>query len=252
MNAPTRRPLIAGNWKMHGTAGSAAALAGALAARLEAAGDPGFDMLVCPPAPLLAAARTAAGAAPLALGGQDCHPGGKGAHTGDVSAAMLADAGCSHVLVGHSERRAAHGEDDVLVRAKALAAREAGLVPVVCVGETLAQREAGKAAEVVARQLSGSLPPGCGADAVVVAYEPVWAIGTGLAPTEDDISGMHAGIRRILDAGGAGRARILYGGSVNPDNAAAILAAGDVDGVLVGGASLDASGFWAVAEAGAG
>jgi triosephosphate isomerase len=243
---PGVRPLIAGNWKMHGSVAEAAALAGAV--RDGSAGLPA-DLLVCPTFLHVAgvAARLAGG--PVAVGAQDCHPQPKGAHTGDVSAPMLRDAGASHVILGHSERRADHAETDALVRAKAEAAAAAGLIPVVCVGETEAERLAGQAEAVVERQLAGSLPDNF---AGIVAYEPVWAIGTGRTPTEADIAAIHGTIRARLAArfGTAGGAmRILYGGSMKPGNAAAILALPNVDGGLVGGASLVAADFLAIARA---
>ena len=243
------RYLIAGNWKMHGTPAFAAGLAGELTAAFTDPEVPNLDLLVCPPAPLLAVVRTAVGSGKLLLGAQDCHPREKGAHTGDVSAQMLCEAGCSHVIVGHSERRADHGEDDALVRAKAAAAQVAGLVPIICIGETLADREDGRAVEVVLGQLSASLPPACSANNAVIAYEPVWAIGTGRTPTGQDIADMHSAIRSALDglATGAEDMRILYGGSVKPDNAGEILAIANVDGALVGGASLDAGSFLKIA-----
>ncbi len=246
------RILIAGNWKMHGTSDFAAGLAGAVAEQAGRGEPPGPELLLCPPAPLLAAARAAIGDAPVALGGQDCHPRASGAHTGDVSAEMLADAGCSYVIVGHSERRADHGEDDALVRDKAAAAQAAGLVPIVCVGETLAQREAGRAEEVVVEQLSSSLPPEPSPETVVVAYEPVWAIGTGLTPTLADIAEIHARIRGAVAplATRSEGVRVLYGGSVKSANAGGILATENVDGVLVGGASLEAESFRAIAASG--
>jgi triosephosphate isomerase len=179
------------------------------------------------------------------LGGKDCHAEPKGAFTGEISAEMLKDAGCSHVIVGHSERRHSCGETDADVRAKTLAAWRAGLVAIVCVGETRLEREAGGALAVVAAQLAGSLPDEASADKLVVAYEPVWAIGTGLTPTMADIAEMHAAIRARIPAA----TRILYGGSVNPKNAAEILAHGEVDGALLGGASLKAEEFWAIAQA---
>lgn len=251
--------LIAGNWKMHGARSFAEGLAGALAGRMGDTPPGRFELLLCPPAPLLAAARAAIGEAAVLLGGQDCHPRESGAHTGDISAEMLADAGCSHVIVGHSERRGGHGESDSLVRDKAAAGQRAGLVPVICVGETLQQREAGDATARVVAQLRGSIPsaapsgPPAGPPSgpVVIAYEPVWAIGTGHTPTTDDVAAVHGAIRDALDdlVADAGRTPILYGGSVKPDNAGAMLAVPDVDGVLVGGASLDAEGFWAIAQA---
>jgi triosephosphate isomerase len=180
----------------------------------------------------------------IALGGQDCHAAAKGAFTGDISAEMLADAGCGHVILGHSERRHGHGEADAAVRAKVEAAGRAGLVAVLCVGETRAEREAGRAVEIVAAQLAGSMPADLGAERLVVAYEPVWAIGTGLTATTDDIAAMHAEIRTRIPA----ETRILYGGSVNPGNAPQILGLDEVDGALVGGASLNADDFWAIAS----
>jgi triosephosphate isomerase len=239
--------LVAGNWKMNGLRADGIALARELALRVQAAlaGEkPGCDLLICPPATLLWMVGQAIAGTGIALGGQDCHPAPKGAFTGDLSAEMLADAGCTHVILGHSERRHGHGETDALVRDKIGAARRAGLVPVVCVGETLAQRRAGEAVATVAAQLEGSLPEPVGERGhLVVAYEPVWAIGTGLSAGIDDIAAMHAAIRARLGPD----TRILYGGSVNPGNAAAILAVADVDGALVGGASLDAAAFWAIA-----
>ena len=244
-------PLIAGNWKMHGSTAFASDLAGSLAGRMSDRGDKRFEMLLCPPALLLGAVRDAVGTSAISVGGQDCHTAEQGAHTGDISAAMLADAGCSYVIVGHSERRADHGEDDSLVCAKASAAQSAGLVPVVCIGETLEQRDAGKAVEVVTGQLRGSVPARSSAATVVVAYEPVWAIGTGRTPTAEDIAEVHDALRAVLSEiaeDGAG-VRILYGGSVKPENAAEILAIDNVSGALVGGASLKADDFWAIAQA---
>jgi triosephosphate isomerase (TIM) len=243
-----RRKLVAGNWKMNGLRADGLALAGELARRARAAGgaeNPACDLLICPPATLLALVHEALAGSGVALGGQDCHPAAKGAFTGDVSAEMLTDAGCSHVILGHSERRHRHGETNALVREKIGAARRAGLVPVLCVGETQAQREAGEASAVVAAQLAGSIPEDADtAGELVVAYEPVWAIGTGLSATLDDIAAIHAALRARL----APDTRILYGGSVNPGNAAAILGLADVDGALVGGASLEADSFWAIAR----
>ena len=239
-------PLIAGNWKMNGLRAEAAVLAAALRG-----GAPGCDLLVCPPTTVLAeVARLLRGSAVM-VGGQDCHEAASGAHTGDVSAPMLRDAGAGWVILGHSERRQDHEEMDVAVRRKAVAAAAAGLVPVVCVGETAAERERGHAERVVGRQLAGSLPPGF---AGVVAYEPVWAIGTGLVPTDADVAAMHAFIRAqlVADLGANGATlRILYGGSVKPGNAAALLGLPDVGGALVGGASLKADDFLAIAHAAA-
>jgi triosephosphate isomerase len=246
---PGVRPLIAGNWKMHGLRADALALAREVAA---GTGTQGAELLVCPPFTVLAEVAGALAGGRVAVGGQDCHTATKGAHTGDISAPMLKDAGASHVILGHSERRADHGETDALVRAKAEAALAAGLTPIVCVGESEAQRLAGEAEAVVTRQLDGSLPDGFAAAGGVVAYEPVWAIGTGRTPTEAEIAAIHGAIRARLQArfgAAGGRLRILYGGSVKPANAAAILALPNVDGALVGGASLVAADFLAIAGA---
>ena len=244
-------PLVAGNWKMNGTAAFASELAGSLAHKMEAAGSNSFEMLLCPPAPFLGAVRAALGLAEIALGGQDCHMEEQGAHTGNISAGMLADSGCGYAIVGHSERRADHGEDDATVRAKAAAAQTAGLVPVICIGETLAEREAGKAVAVVTAQLRGSVPEKASAANIVIAYEPVWAIGTGKIPTLDDIAEVHDAVRGALAeiASDPDGVRILYGGSVKSDNAAEILAIQNVNGALVGGASLKTDDFWAIAQA---
>ncbi len=245
-----RRRLIAGNWKMNGLRESGMALAEALAERARGAA-PSADMLVCPPAPLLFPVAAVLRGNSVAFGGQDCHAAISGAHTGDISAEMLRDAGCSYVIVGHSERRTDHGESDDMVRAKAEAALAAELIPIVCVGETAEQRTAGKALAVIAGQVEGSVPPGATAATLVVAYEPVWAIGTGLTATPDDVATAHAHIRgvlaQILGGEAAEGIRILYGGSVKPANAAELLALADVDGALVGGASLKADDFWAIA-----
>jgi len=238
------KKLVAGNWKMHGLRADALALASDLAARAKAAA-PRCDLLVCPPATVLAAVGDVLAGSGIALGGQNCHALDKGACTGDVSAEMLQDAGCTYVILGHSERRAACGESDPVVHAKVGAAWRAGLIPIVCVGETRAEREAGQAVEIVSCQLAGSLPPAATADNLVIAYEPVWAIGTGLTPTIDDIMAIHRVIRADIPNG----TRILYGGSMNPRNAAELLALSEVDGGLIGGASLKAEDFWAVAEA---
>ncbi len=247
--AETPRTLIAGNWKMNGLAGDAETLVRTFAGLVADAAPAGCEVLVCPPATLLFTLADTLAASGVALGAQDCHTETAGAHTGDLSAAMLADAGCAYVIVGHSERRADHGEADGLVRAKAEAARAAGLVPIICIGETAEDRDAGRAVEVVGGQLDLSLPDGAAPDTVVIAYEPVWAIGTGRTPTTSDIAEVHAGIRERLGARGAHDTRILYGGSVKPDNATEILALGDVHGALVGGASLNADDFWAICRA---
>jgi triosephosphate isomerase (TIM) len=248
------RPLIAGNWKMNGLKSSKsefdAMIAGAGSVIAKA------DLLVCPPATLLASfAENIRGILPadqkaLALGAQDCHPEPSGAHTGDLSAEMLADAGASFVIVGHSERRADHGETDALVRQKAEAAWRVGLTAIVCIGETQAHRDAGQTLHICGGQLRGSLPDGATAANLVVAYEPVWAIGTGLTPTAEDVKQVHQFIRdnliaRFKDEGA--KIRILYGGSVKPSNAAELMAVRNVNGALVGGASLKAADFLAIA-----
>jgi triosephosphate isomerase len=247
--APMRK-LAAGNWKMNGLRADGLARARALVRHAQQA-PPACDLLVCPPATLLAPIAEALEGSAIALGGQDCHAAPKGAHTGDISAAMLRDAGCGYVILGHSERRADHAESDALVRAKVAAARAASLMPIVCVGETLAQRDAGETLAVVSRQIAGSLPDGLDAAAFAIAYEPVWAIGTGRTPTIAQVEEVHAHIRRTLAAkvGDPEAVRILYGGSVKRDNAAALMAAANVDGALVGGASLIADDFWAIARA---
>lgn len=245
-----RRKLIAGNWKMNALVATGRGLARDLVGLL-ADQAPACDFLVCPPFHLLLPVGEDLAGSPVQLGAQDCHTAEKGAHTGDVSAAMLADAGCSHVIVGHSERRADHGESDALVRSKAEAALGAGLVPIVCIGETEDEREAGRALAVVGAQLAGSLPEGEGE--IVVAYEPVWAIGSGRTPTPEEVGEVHGHIRALLcdrfgdDRGAA--VRILYGGSVKAANAGELLAIDHVDGALVGGASLDAGEFRAIGAA---
>jgi triosephosphate isomerase len=246
----TIRPLIAGNWKMNGLKASSAEFEAMLAGASEVAAS--ADLLVCPPATLIAAfAEKARGSKTLKVGGQDCHPEASGAHTGDISAEMLADAGARAVIVGHSERRADHCETDVLVRQKAEAAWRAGLIAIVCIGETQQQRDAGQTLDICRGQLNLSLPDGARADNLVVAYEPVWAIGTGLTPTVEDVEQIHGFIRDLLigrfNAEGA-RIRILYGGSVKPSNARELLAVANVNGALVGGASLKAADFLAIAR----
>jgi len=242
------RALIAGNWKMNTLRKDAEALARALVDFCRNEGDPGADLLVCPPATVLQAVAGITKGSPVALGAQDCHAGDFGAHTGDISAPMLADAGCSHVIVGHSERRADHGESNALVKSKAAAAQGHGLVAIICVGETLEQRDGGETLAVITDQIAGSLPGQASAANTVIAYEPVWAIGTGRTPTIQQIAEVHDHIRALL-AGHAADAeafRLLYGGSVNPGNAREILAIGNVNGGLVGGASLKAEDFWAI------
>lgn len=240
MSAP--RPLIAGNWKMNGLA-AALEEAKAVAAAVKAS-DPA-RVALCPPATLIERmGRVLAGSA-VELGGQDCRAEAAGAYTGDVSAAMLADAGASLVILGHSERRAGYGESDALVAAKAEAALGAGLKPIICVGETLAEREGGKTLAVVEAQVRGSTPAVLAGTDFAIAYEPVWAIGTGLTPTLEQIVEVHALIRRVLGEAGA-KAPILYGGSVKPSNASEILGLPEVGGALVGGASLKAADFLAI------
>jgi triosephosphate isomerase len=250
MAAPMRRPLIAGNWKMNGLKAAAHEL-GKIAAGVAAL-PAAVEVMVFPPATLVAAFATAAAGSRVAIGGQDCHANACGANTGDLSAEMLADAGAAAVIVGHSERRADHHETDAQVRAKAQAAWRAGLVAIICVGEQRSQREAGETLAVVGAQLEGSVPDGATGRNCVIAYEPVWAIGTGLTPTPADIAEVHAFIRQALTLrfGGEGEAiRILYGGSVKPSNARELLHVADVDGALVGGASLKAEDFLGIAAA---
>jgi triosephosphate isomerase (TIM) len=241
----TRRPLVAANWKMNGLKASIGQLEKIIAG---ARGLAAVDLVVCPPATLVAAFATKAQGTPVTIGGQDCHAEAAGAYTGDISAEMLRDAGAAAVIVGHSERRRYHGETDAVVRAKALAARRAGLLAIICIGETRAERDAGGTREVIGTQLDGSLPDVI--ENVAIAYEPVWAIGTGITPTRNDVSEMHAFIRSRLSsrfAGAVGDTRILYGGSVKPGNAEDLLRLDNVDGTLVGGASLNADEFLAIA-----
>jgi triosephosphate isomerase (TIM) len=242
------RPFVAGNWKMNGLRSSAAEIIRIVqGARALTA----VDLMICPPATLLGLFASIVEGSLVRLGAQDCHTQSNGAFTGDISAEMLKDAGASAVIVGHSERRTYHRESDADVRAKALAARRAGLCAIVCVGETRAEREHGRALAVVRTQFDGSIPDGATADNLVVAYEPVWAIGSGLTPTAADVAEMHGSIRRLLRSRfaeeGAGM-RILYGGSVKPSNAKDLLGVADVDGALVGGASLKADEFLAIAD----
>ncbi|MGE5506387.1 MAG: triose-phosphate isomerase [Actinomycetota bacterium] len=245
-----RRKLIAGNWKMNGLKADGLALAKGVAAKANGA-KPACDLLVCPPFTLIAAVAEAVAGSPVEVGGQDCHAKANGAHTGDTAPAMLVDAGCKAVIVGHSERRTDHGETDQTVRAKAAAAHAAGLTAIICIGETLAQRDAGQTIEVNRTQLTGSLPPGSTAANTVIAYEPVWAIGTGRVATPAQAQEVHAAIRaelvKLVGEAEAGKMRILYGGSMKPDNARELLALPDVDGGLIGGASLKVDDFWAIA-----
>jgi triosephosphate isomerase (TIM) len=245
------RPLIAGNWKMNGLRASSAEFDAMLAGAPEIGAK--ADLLVCPPATLVAAfAEKARRSKTLGVGAQDCHPQPSGAHTGDISAEMLADAGACAIIVGHSERRADHCESDVLVRQKAEAVWRAGLTAIVCIGETRHQRDAGQTLDICRAQLDSSLPDQASAENLVVAYEPVWAIGTGLTPTSEDVQQIHGFIREFLTArfkGEGARMRILYGGSVKPGNAGELMAVANVNGALVGGASLKAADFLAIARA---
>lgn len=238
-----RRKLAAGNWKMNGTGAALSELSALIAVHPH----PSCEMLICPPAPLIHRAAALVQGGALAIGGQDCHANDTGAHTGDVSAAMLAEAGATHVIVGHSERREDHGESDAQVCAKAQAAIAADLVAIICVGESLAQREAGQTLQVIGAQLAGSVPEQATGANTVIAYEPIWAIGTGKVPTLAEIAEVHDFIRAELasrfGAEIAGAVRVLYGGSVKPGNAAEIFAVSNVDGALVGGASLKATDF---------
>ncbi len=243
------RKLAAGNWKMNGLGTSLSEIDALIAAHAS----PDVDILICPPATLISRVAGRTGRSPIALGGQDCHAAASGAHTGDISAQMLADAGATHVILGHSERRADYGETDADVRAKATAALAAGLVAIVCVGETLAHRDAGQTLEVVGAQIAGSVPDEVTGVTLVIAYEPVWAIGTGKVPTTGQIAEVHDFIRsRLVERFGAetGRAvRILYGGSVKASNAAEIFAVAEVNGALVGGASLKTADFSPIVSA---
>lgn len=247
-----RRILIAGNWKMNGLQADGLALASDLAARLKEGQSPRFDMIVCPPFVLISKVVDAVAGSGIAVGGQDCHMQEKGAHTGDTSAHMLKDIGCEYAIVGHSERRTNHGETDAQVKAKAEAALAAGLTAIVCVGETLEERDAGKTLEVNKRQVHGSLPDRATAANTVIAYEPVWAIGTGRTATPEQAQEVHQMIRSELSVklgqAEADGMRVLYGGSMNPKNAEILLAQPDIDGGLIGGAALKADDFWAVAQ----
>ena len=247
-NAP--RPLVAGNWKMNGLRGSISELEAIIA-------DPrvrtwATDLMICPPVTLLCAFAKAADGSSVAIGAQDCHAEASGAFTGDISAEMLKDAGATAVIVGHSERRTWHGETDEMVKAKAKAAARAGLTAIVCVGETREEREAGATISRIQRQLAGSLPEAIDPVKLIVAYEPVWAIGSGLTPTPKDVEQVHQMIRKhlvSLDKASGSMVRILYGGSVKPANARELMAVPDVNGALVGGASLTAKDFLGIAAA---
>ncbi len=252
MSIDRPRPLVAGNWKMNGLKSSAKVLT-----EIQAGYTPGLkakvDLAVCPPATMVSMLAYASVGSRVAIGGQDCHAKESGAFTGDLSAEMLTDAGATYVIVGHSERRQYHKEKDADVCAKAVAAHRAGLTAIVCVGETREEREAGKALAVVKKQLRGSIPVDSNSQNLVVAYEPVWAIGTGLTPTAADVAEVHAAIRdelrRLVGKAEAPKVRILYGGSVKPSNAAELMAVENVNGALVGGASLVAADFLGIAGA---
>ena len=249
MAVTPRRPLIAGNWKMNGLQRSVTELQKIITQSGDAIAK--IDLLVCPPATLVATFAAAARGSKIAIGGQDCHAQAAGAFTGDLAAEMLADAGASAVIVGHSERRTLHQETDAMVCAKVLVARRAGLTAVACIGESRAEREAKRTLDIISRQLDGSLADGATAANLVVAYEPVWAIGTGLTPTPADVAEAHQFIRQRLGARfgtAAENIRILYGGSVKPANAKELMAVANVDGALVGGASLKAEEFLAIAS----
>ena len=249
--ASAPRPLVAGNWKMNGTTGSLGEVERLV--DMLAGSEVACDVMICPPATLIAPMARVIASSRVRLGGQDCHSEPKGAHTGDISAEMLHDAGCSAVIVGHSERRADHGESDATVRHKAAAAHRAGLTAIICIGETLEEREAGRTLDIVAGQLDGSLPDAVAPGNPVVAYEPVWALGTGRTPTLEQVAEVHgairAALRERLGAGQGDGIAILYGGSVKPDNAGELMAVADVDGALVGGASLKADDFMGIIRA---
>ena len=247
----SRKVLIAGNWKMNGLLADGAALAKEVATEVKKLGKPECEFLVCPPFTLLTTVKKALRGSKVALGAQDCHTAEKGAHTGDISPVMLKDCGCSYVIVGHSERRANHHESNELICQKAEAAYKAGLKAVICIGETEAERDAGKTIDVCTKQIMGSVPDSATAVNTVIAYEPVWAIGTGKTPTAADVEVVHAAIRKVvakkLGKATANKMRLLYGGSVKPSNAAELLSLPDVDGGLIGGASLKASDFMGIA-----
>lgn len=247
-----RRPLIAGNWKMNGLRADARALADEIGTLRKDKPQDAFDLLVCPPFTVIETVGQVVDGTGVFLGAQDCHTAAKGAHTGDISPDMLKDAGCSYVILGHSERRTDHGETDAIVKAKSEAAQAQGLIAIICVGETEAERESGKALDVVATQVNASVPDNATATNTVIAYEPVWAIGTGKVATPADVQEVHADIRKTLTeklgAETANGVRILYGGSMKPANAAELLTLGDVDGGLIGGAALKAEDFWAIAQ----
>ncbi len=247
------RPRVAGNWKMNGLGADGLKLAADLAAWCKGAGSKaaqGAGILICPPVTLLTAIRPDLAGSPVQLGAQDCHWAKNGAHTGDVSAEMLADQGCGFVIVGHSERRAGHGETDAIVKSKAAAALRAGLVAIICLGETEAERRAGRTIDVVSAQFAGSLPEGATAGNTVIAYEPVWAIGSGRVPTNEEIAAVHGQLRdlALTSIAEGAAARLLYGGSVKASNAKELMAIPEVNGALVGGASLKLEEFTGIIQ----
>lgn len=246
-----RKIMIAGNWKMNGLTEDGVALAKAVAQEVKAKKRT-CEFVVCPPFTLLTSVKKALRGAKVALGAQDCHFNEKGAHTGDISPLMLTDVGCSYVILGHSERRADHGESNELVCKKAEAAHKAGLKTIICIGETLQQRDDGLTIDVCSEQIKGSIPDTATAADTVIAYEPVWAIGTGKTPTAQDVEDVHAAVRKVLvkkiGKSQANKMRILYGGSVKPSNAKEFLSLPDVDGALIGGASLKSEDFMAIAD----
>jgi triosephosphate isomerase len=242
-----RRRLVVANWKMYGRLTSGLVLARDVVEKSEAARPLNYDMVICPPATLTWAVSEVIAGTHVMLGAQDCHTATHGAYTGDISAAMFSDLGCRYMILGHSERRYGHGESSELVSQKVEAAQLAGLTTIVCVGETAAELEAGSTAEIIQKQLRESLPANVKTGNLVIAYEPVWAIGTGQQPAPDDVVTVHQLIRKTLGEAGE-TVRVIYGGSVSPSNAKSILLKDEIDGVLVGSASLNADGFWAIAQ----
>lgn len=242
------RPLIAGNWKMNGLGSDSLGQLQQLISNAEEAGAMACDVLICPPATMLREASAACAGSVVEIGGQDCHANESGAHTGDISALMIKDTGARYCIVGHSERRTDHSESDEVVKDKAAAAQGAGLIAIICVGETLAERESGKTLDVISAQLAGSIPEASNSGNTVLAYEPVWAIGTGKTPTPEDVKDVHAHMRRQIagQIGNSEACRLLYGGSVKGSNADELMAIDNVDGALVGGASLKAVDFWPI------
>lgn len=248
----TRRVLIAGNWKMNASSENGVNLASDLANRLKKKGESPFEMVVFPPFTLIGSVCKIVQGSKMCVGGQDCHSALKGAHTGDISATMLKDIGCSYVIVGHSDRRIDHSESDSLIQKKAESANFSGLITIICIGETESERNAGNTLNVVKKQITKSLPESANSENTVIAYEPVWAIGTGRTPTNEEVQHVHAEIRlelsRKLGREEAEKVRLIYGGSLTPENANGFLSLPDVDGGLIGGASLDADDFWSISQ----